>query len=223
MAPLVLNDRGTAPLISDRSDHVAFLPPPADGGLAAAAAFRALQQNPADFAGAASRAAAVLAEFRAKGGDPMALLAAPIAQAAPLPALPASTGFVAFDKNGGAVACVETDNNLFGTGRVAQGTGIVLAASPAAVPPPMLAASLTWNANISRFRAAVAGSGQDAAGLGVAVAMLNALRSNTAMPAPVPDPGRVNVASCPQYLPGGEGSCSFATDPRGAGVALGGN
>ena len=223
MATLVLTDRGTAPLVSDRSDHVAFLQPPADGGLAAAAAFRALQQNPADFAGAAARAAAVLAEFRAKGGDPAALLATPIPQAAPLQALPASTSFVAFDKNGGAVACAETDNNLFGTGRVAPGTGIVLAASPAAVPPPMLAAALTWNANIGRFRAAVAGSGQNAAGLGVAVAMLNALRSNTAMPAPVPDPGRVNVASCPQYLPGGAGSCSFATDPRGAGVALGGD
>jgi len=35
----------------------------------------------------------------------------------------------------------------------------------------------------------------------------------------VPDPGRYNVASCDQYLPGNDKSCHFATDPRGAGLA----
>ena len=38
--------------------------------------------------------------------------------------LPASAGFETLDKNGGVVACVVTMNNLFGTGRIAPGTGI---------------------------------------------------------------------------------------------------
>lgn len=44
---------------------------------------------------------------------------------------PAGTAFVVADALGSAVACGFTMNNLFGTGRVAPGTGIV----PAAVPP----------------------------------------------------------------------------------------
>lgn len=43
---------------------------------------------------------------------------------------PAGTGFVAADREGSAVACVLTLNNLFGVGRVAQGMGIILAALP---------------------------------------------------------------------------------------------
>jgi hypothetical protein len=37
----------------------------------------------------------------------------------------------------------------------------------------------------------------------------------------VPDPGRANVSWCAHYLPGDAGSCQFATDPRGAGLAAG--
>ena len=33
-------------------------------------------------------------------------------------------------------------NNLFGTGRIAAGTGVLLAASPASMPPPLLTAAL---------------------------------------------------------------------------------
>ncbi len=43
---------------------------------------------------------------------------------------PAATGFVVVDSEGSAVACMVTANNLFGTGRIARGTGIVLAAAP---------------------------------------------------------------------------------------------
>jgi len=42
------------------------------------------------------------------------------------------TGFVAIDDSGGAVACAVTMNNLFGTGRIAGNTGILLAARPGA-------------------------------------------------------------------------------------------
>jgi gamma-glutamyltranspeptidase/glutathione hydrolase len=80
-----------------------------------------------------------------------------------------------------------------------------------------------WNEPTHAFRAAVAGSGQAAAGTAVAVALYNALRTGQAMAAPVPDPGRVNVGVCAAYLPGGEASCRWATDPRGAGLAIGSN
>lgn len=210
------------PLVLDAgSDNVAFLPPPADGGLAAAAAYEVLARNPADLRGAADRAAAVTALWRRQGGNPMAVLRAP-APPATLPALPASTSFVVMDHTGEVVSCAVTMGNLFGTGRIAPGTGVVLAASPAAVPPPLLAAGLVWNTHIHALRAAVAASGQNAAGLAAGVALAAAVHG--APPTTeAPNPGRANVISCPGYVPGQPASCHWATDPRGAGVALGGH
>lgn len=46
------------------------------------------------------------------------------------PENPAATTIIAADPEGGAVACALTMNNLFGTGRIALGTGILLAAVP---------------------------------------------------------------------------------------------
>ena len=43
---------------------------------------------------------------------------------------PSATSFVVLDREGSAVACALTMNNLFGTGRVAEGTGILIAAMP---------------------------------------------------------------------------------------------
>ncbi len=43
-----------------------------------------------------------------------------------------------------------------------------MAASPASVPPPLLAAAIAWNPNLGAFHAAVGGSGQEAAPLAVA-------------------------------------------------------
>lgn len=203
-------------------DSVAFLPPPADGGLAAAAAFAVLQDNAANTSGAQARAMGVAARWRQGGGDPLTLLAS-TASGASLPALPASTGFSVLDRDGNAVTCALTMNNLFGTGRIAPGTGMLLAASPRAVTPPLLSAALAWNGNVRGFRAAVAGSGQEGAPLAVAAGLNNALRGASAMPAPVPEPGRANVISCTRYLPGTESACTWATDPRGAGLAAGSN
>ena len=189
--------RTGAPLVVRAGrDNVAFVP--SEGGPAAAAAFGVLQDKPGDVQGA--RAAA------GRGGS-----------------LPASTGFAVLDRKGNAVACTVTMNNLFGTGRIAPGTGILLAASPRAVAPPQLAAALAWNSNVRGFRAAVTGSGQDGAALATAVALSNTLRSGTAMPAPVPDPGRANVIACARYLPDSEGSCSAAIDPRSPGLVAGSN
>ncbi len=203
-------------------DKIAFLPPPADGGLAAAAAYVVLQHNPASLQAADARAMAVAAQWRAAGGDPMALLHADVS-AATLPPLPASTTFATLDRNGNAVVCAISMNNLFGTGRTVPGMGFLLAASPASVPPPLLAAAIAWNANIHAFRAEIGGSGQAGAPLAVADGLINTLRSGRPMPIPVPDPGRANVIACSDYLPGNSGSCGWATDPRGAGLAIGGN
>ncbi len=216
-----------APLsVRDGSDTVAFLPPPADGGLAAAAAFRYLQSNRQDAAGAQARAIAVVSRWRQGGGEPMASPGAMVEAAAPagsLPPLPASTSFVTLDKSGLAVACALTMDNLFGTGRIAPGTGVLLAAAPSSVAPPLLAAAIAWNSNIHAFRAAVGGSGQNGAAVGVAVGMINALAGASPMPAAVPDPGRINAIGCPHYLPGDSAACGWATDARGYGLAVGSN
>jgi len=177
-------------------DYASFVP--GDGGEQAAAALRALQENPRDLGGAQAAAE--------RGG-----------------ARPASTGFAVLDRNGNSVVCTLTMNNLFGTGRIAPGTGILLAASPRAVPAPYLAAALAWNSNVHAFRAAVTGTGQDGAALAAAVALNNTLRTNSAMPATVPEPGRANVIACARYLPGNESLCSAVVDPRGAGLASGSN
>jgi gamma-glutamyltranspeptidase/glutathione hydrolase len=133
--------------------------------------------------------------------------------------LPASTGFAALDKDGGIVACATTLNNLFGTGRVARGTGVVLAASPRAVATPELAAGIAYN-DAGSFRAAVTGTGEAGAAEAVAAGLANAIAT---MPAAlVPAPGRANIISCPGLVPGGEASCTAIADPRGQGLAIGG-
>jgi len=180
------------------NDQLAWLPPPADGGLAAAAAFSAIQKDPN-----AGQSAADAAAAQARGHA--------------LPALPASTSFAVVDGQGGAVACALSMDNLFGTGRVAPGTGIVLAASPAAKPAPLLEAGIAWNQNLHALRAVVGASGQNGAAVAAAQAMAQALAG--AAPAAVSEPGRANVISCPGYLPGSAESCRFTADPRGAGLA----
>lgn len=214
----------TAPMVRNfHNDKVAFLPPPADGGLAAEAAFNILASNPADFAAAMAESLAVASRYRAGGITPAAVLAAHDLPAATPALYPASTSFVTLDRLGNAVACVLTLDNLFGTGRIMPGLGFLAAASPASVPPPLLAAGLVWNDNIKAFRAAAGGSGQAGAPLAVAVALINTLKSNRPMPTPVPDPGRANVIACAQYLPGENSECGWANDPREFGLALGAN
>ena len=206
-------------------DRLAFLPPPADGGLAAAATFAALQGG-AGLDDAARRGLAAAAAWRQGGGDPKAILAASLPAAEPGP-VGASTGLVVFDRRGNAVSCAFTVNNLFGTGRMAPGFGFLLA--PAAgigqVRPPLLSAALAYNPNIKSFRLAVAASGQEAAPAGVAgPAALQLLRSaapTDAIEGGSPEPARTQLGVCPNYLPGYPDRCSVATDPRGAGVALG--
>jgi gamma-glutamyltranspeptidase/glutathione hydrolase len=152
----------------------------------------------------------------------LALLQAPSVSGS-LPALPASTSFVVVDRKGGAVACAFTMENLFGTGRVAPGMGIVLGASPAIKPSALLTAAIAWNSGRDAFRAASASSGQNAAAVAGAIGLGQALAGDLPPRQPVPEPGRETVAGCTQYLPGGENSCRFYSDVRNAGLSAGGN
>jgi gamma-glutamyltranspeptidase/glutathione hydrolase len=137
----------------------------------------------------------------------------------PFETLPASASFMALDKNGGTVICVTSMNNLFGTGRIAAGTGVLLAASPHSNPTPDLAASIAYLPGTLAFRAASTGTGQSAAAQASQIALANAL---TGAHTPIPDPGRANTISCPGTIPGGEATCTATADPQGQGLAIGG-
>lgn len=204
----------------DKRLTFAFTPLPADGGVAAARAFRLLEANPDATASAASEAEATAAYARSTGATAEAILDADLPPAR-LPALPASTSFVVVDRTGGAVACDLTMDNLFGTGRVAGSTGIVLAASPSHRPLPLLPLAIAWDKAEGAFRAAVAASGQKDAAAAAAEALADTLRTGKPLAGPVTDEGRVNVIACPGLLPGDPSSCAGATDSRGTGLALG--
>ncbi len=224
--PLTVSDlRGAVPRVAGAlitaygPDKVAFLPPPADGGLAAAAGFSVLTRNANDLGGATARGLAAAARWRAGGASAEQILQTADLPAAGLPALPASTSFGAVDRDGNAVMCAVTMGNLFGTGRVVPGMGFLLGASPAVAPQPLLAAGLVWNDAEHAFRAAAGGSGQAGAPMAVATGLMNALRTGQPMAGVVAEPGRANVMSCARYLPGKAESCGFAADPRESGFA----
>jgi gamma-glutamyltranspeptidase/glutathione hydrolase len=143
----------------------------------------------------------------------------PLATSGAGEALPASASFMALDKNGGAVICVTSMNNLFGTGRIAPGTGVLLAASPRTDPTPNLAAAMAYTTGGNAFRAAASGTGQNEADEAAQIGLANAL---TGQNVPVPAPGRANIISCPGGVPGGEASCSASAAPGGNGLAIGG-
>ena len=71
------------------------------------------------------------------------------------------TGFVIVDREGSAVACSLTLNNLFGAGKVAQGMGILLGALPGPLGrgPDSLAAMLLINNVHNTFYLGLASSG----------------------------------------------------------------
>ncbi|KAA2214555.1 gamma-glutamyltransferase [Teichococcus oryzae] len=208
------------------TDTLSFLPTPADGGLAGAAAFQALQSG-AGVDAASQQGLAVSRAWREQGGDPQALLASAPALSGGVPALPASTSLAILDREGNAVSCAFTLNNLFGTGRVLPQLGYLPAAAPnrGRVEPPLLAAAIAHNTNLRAFRYAGTGTGQAAAPIALAQPMAAVLlnrRSPAEAVAAVPEPGRANVISCARYLPGESSQCVPVADPRGAGLAVSG-
>ncbi|MDN7355239.1 gamma-glutamyltransferase [Acetobacter senegalensis] len=208
-------------MLSADGVQISFLPPPADGGLGTAAAFAGGQGH------ATVRGETVVSGWRArqagKGGsasvaDAQALLTAgSLPSGSALPPLPASTSFVVTDRQGETVSCALTMNNLFGTGRVAGSTGIVLGASPLRRPQPLLTAAIAHQ-GAAQFRAAATASGQNVAADTAAVALQAALAGGR--PEVTSGPGRANFVSCPAGLPGDSGKCFGWTDPRGSGLAI---
>ncbi|MFT9016326.1 MAG: gamma-glutamyltransferase [Acetobacter sp.] len=198
-----------APLTA-RADGVdlSFLPPPADGGLGMAVAYLAGARG--------ARADQVVAAWRARpatqqgGAQAQAMLeGGGLPTGGTLVPLPASTSFVVTDRLGGTVSCALSMNNLFGTGRIAGSTGIVLAASPTRLPQPLLAAGIAHQGG--QFRGAAAASGQNVAADTAAIALHAAVAG--VRPQVTQGLGRANLVSCPQGLPGA-GACFGWTDPR---------
>ncbi|MBP0491507.1 gamma-glutamyltransferase [Pararoseomonas indoligenes] len=137
----------------------------------------------------------------------------------------ASTSLVVQDRDGGAVACAFTMNNLFGTGRMVPGMGFLLAPAPGmgGVQPVPLGAVLLANLNVKTMRYAGAGSGQGAAPaaaggpaglhLGRRVPLAQAIASGA------PEPGRGVAVSCQGSVRAA--NCSAVADARGFGVSTG--
>ena len=79
----------------------------------------------------------------------------------PPPSPGTGTSFVAVDREGSAISCGLTLNKLFGTGRVAPGTGVLLSALPGPMGrgPDSLAGALLINSLHNKFYFAAAASG----------------------------------------------------------------
>ncbi len=209
------------PSIND--DKVAFLPAPEAGGVATAVAARIIASGMAGGQDLTSQAMAQSINTAAaarQGGNTETLLAGN-APAGALGALPASTVFGAVDRNGGAAICAVSMGNLFGTGRIAPGTGVLMGVSPGRAPQPLLALALEYNPNRPAFRAMAGGSGQAAAPIAAALGLAAGLTGQ--LPALPPEPGRATTIACPGYLPKASGSCAWTTDPRNLGLAIGSN
>lgn len=131
-------------------------------------------------------------------------------------------GFVAVDTNGTAVACSLSMGQLFGARIIVPGTGVLLAAftpDSAAVSPMIVA-----NPNNGEFLFAGAGGGSASAAAAVgAIARATLQRNEAAGQALAAQGGRggyVNAIACPRGLRGGVYTCTGATDPSSAGLAL---
>ena len=175
---------------------------------------------------------------------------------------PASTSVAVLDAFGNAVACVFSMNSLFGIGRVAPGTGIVLAARPggdrgdgASLLPVVIANDVTGDVSFVGavsggivsapvLTSVIASAIQAGMPLDQAVAqprvfdpgLPNVVIVEPDLPAEIadslvakghelrvaPELGRVNAIYCPGGAKGDDTTCTFANDPRGFGLAVGG-
>ncbi len=178
---------------------------------------------------------------------------------------PTGAGFVVADRDGSGAACTLSLNNLFGAGRVARGTGIVLAAlpGPRGRGPDALAPMLLVNnlQNVFYMAAEATGGKASPSALvnvvawtllgkvdeklepaifakrvandgapgttfyeqGIDPAVAQSLAGKGHPVAAATGIGRVNALFCPTGVPNRDGvSCTVKTDPRGFGLAVGG-
>ena len=140
-----------------------------------------------------------------------------------------STTFVAVDGLGGAVACAVSMNGAFGLGRVATGSGIIFAATPASaikgsaakyLAPAMLVREKSKNS----LYVSAAGAGAPKAVAAVQSVIAAALTNEEGAPlaalanGPADALSTANAIVCPKGLP--LGTCSINVNPKGAGVGF---
>ncbi len=126
------------------------------------------------------------------------------------------TGFVVLDSYGGAVACAVSANGLFGTGRMAPGTGMLLAAAPSGAPPAVPVMLVNPNNDEVHFAAAAGGSGDPSSDVMAALRASAGGRSVGQVVAGAAS--RVNAFAC-DGKPSVK-ACAAATDPKGFGYSV---
>ncbi len=159
--------------LSDGQYSLNFLAPPADGGIGSAAAFS--RGLPAENVVNAWRHSGSHNSLR----DAQSFITSGQSDATGLPPLPASTSFVVRDGQGLSVGCVLTENNLFGTGRLAGSTGVVLGGAPHYYPAPLLSAAFISSSR-THMQAILAASGQNDAAQAVADGLRNITQNHMA-------------------------------------------
>jgi gamma-glutamyltranspeptidase/glutathione hydrolase len=142
-----------------------------------------------------------------------------------------ATAFVAADRDGQVVACAVTPHRPFGAGRVAPGTGILIAALPSPGGDGLAATIVNDRRGDGVLFAAAAGGASSATAIAqVAVrtmfaghlledALAEARLYPTGATGIAGHDGVVNALSCPGGLRDDPGSCSLRPDPRGLGLA----
>ena len=136
-----------------------------------------------------------------------------------------STAFAAIDGAGGAVACAVTMNGAFGSAEVAEGTGVILAASPSqpvvGLASAFLAPVIVTGASGEYVRLSGAGAGAPKGAAAIQYVGRNAQTIEAASAALANGPADMrspaNAIVCPDGI--ASGSCGFAINPAGNGMA----
>ena len=212
------------PLTAPFGEHTVYLPPePVTAGRQAATAWTALASGSLGKADSAKRWRRLIGAWRTDGA---AVSGGPAAPAGP------SAGLAVADRFGNMVACGFTLNGLFGTGKMAGGTGILLAEAqpPAAAGRAVLPAILAnRNTNVGYMALHSAGRRNVAAPLTQALATLRASGGVSRRPtgsrtvlssgsAGNPDAKKVDRRKTPFVGPDGATVQALLHDPRAAPV-----
>ena len=136
------------------------------------------------------------------------------------------------DRYGNAVTCVFSMNTLMGTGKVAPGTGVLLAPAPRsdAQGAFALAAALAVNDNTGKLIFAGASSGGPAAAANLAKVLAVGFMLTAEQRAGLTSRGHrigesqgfgaVNALACEDSLRNDQEDCQIQNDPRGYGLAF---
>ena len=130
-------------------------------------------------------------------------------------------GFAAIDRRANAVACNVGMGRLFGAGKVAPGTGIVMAA-PGGGSNAMMSPMLISNRHTGDIILAGAASGGPSAPSALGTVARQVMRERMALPAALATTGgaQVGMVVCVQGLRQNRTLCQLGADPSGYGLAL---